>query len=446
MDWQKEYQRKLITAEQAAAMVKSGDRMYWGINHAVCDAFDKAVAKRVHELHDCLVYTTFAMRSKPFETYTASESSDEVCFNSTHFSGIERKMAGDKGAWMVPQQFRELPKMWSDSAEPFDIVVEQAGPMDQYGNFNTGPQATDFWGVTKKAGMVILEVNTNMPYACGHQTSIPISMVDYIIEGENPPLVQIPSVPASEVEVRMANIILPMIEDGSTLQLGIGGLPNTIGSLLCESDVKNLSVHTEMLVDAYVDLYEAGKITNHKEQDPGKMVYTFSGGSSKLYDFIDHNPVCCCAPVDFVNDIGRIGRNQKVISINGCLQVDLYGQVSAESNGYRHISGTGGQLDYVMGAFKSEGGKSFLCCPSVHVNPDGSMFSNITAGFVPGTIVTTPRSAVHYIVTEYGAVNLKGRSTWERAEALVSIAHPDFREELIKNALKMGIWRKSNKR
>lgn len=438
------YKSKCITAAEAAAMVKDGDRMYWGLAHGASRAFDEALSHRADELHGVQVFSTLPMRRKPFETYTAASGPEHVRFNSTHFGGPERRMAGDKGCWFVPIQFRELPKYWMENLPPFDFAVVSVGPADEHGNFNIGPQVADLWGLVASAKTVIVEVNRDMPYAHGREVSLPVDRVDYIIEDASGPLMEVPAGRASDVELQMARTIAGMIESGSTLQLGIGALPNVIGQELCRSDVRDLSVHTEMLVDAYVDLYEAGKITGNKRQDRGQMVYTFCGGTRKLYDFIDHNPVCCCGPVDYVNSIEAISANDKMISINSCLEVDLFGQVSAESVGPKQISGTGGQLDYVLGAFLSRGGKSFLCTPSVKTLKSGEKVSTITAGFLPGTAVTTPRSVTHYIVTEYGAVNLKGRSTWERAEALISVAHPDFREQLIREADRMGIWTRTN--
>jgi acyl-CoA hydrolase len=213
--------------------------------------------------------------------------------------------------------------------------------------------------------------------------------------------------------------------------------------MIADSDLKDLGVHTEMLVDAYVDMYRAGKITNRNKKDnPGKLVYTFALGSHKLYDFIHKNPACACFPVGYVNNLERIAGNDKAVSINNAVEVDLYGQVCSESSGFRQISGTGGQFDYVYGSYHSKGGKSFICLPSTKKDKKGNITSRIRPFTDHGTIVTVPRTAVHYIVTEYGKASLKGKTTWERAEALVNIAHPDFREELIREAEKMGIWKK----
>lgn len=216
--------------------------------------------------------------------------------------------------------------------------------------------------------------------------------------------------------------------------------------MLADSDQRNINAHTEMFTDAYVDLFAAGKLTGNKPIDKSKAVYTFAGGTKRLYDFIDDNPICCNAPVDYVNNIATIAQIDNFVSINSCIQVDLYGQVCSESAGYQQISGTGGQLDFVLGAYQSNGGQSFLCTPSTRVGKDGQLESLISPVLPPGAIVTTPRMATNFIVTEYGAADLKGKTTWERAERLISIAHPDFRDQLIKDAEKMGIWKNSSKR
>ncbi|MGN1144388.1 MAG: acetyl-CoA hydrolase/transferase family protein, partial [Anaerovoracaceae bacterium] len=227
-----------------------------------------------------------------------------------------------------------------------------------------------------------------------------------------------------------------------------GGLPSSIGCLLAKSDINDLNSHTEMFVDAYLDLYAAGKIVNkiNLPLNHGRAVYSFAAGSKKLYDFIDNNPTCCCAPVEWVNNCTNIAEINKFVSINSCIGVDIYGQVCAETAGYQQISGTGGQLDFVIGAYRSNGGKSFLCLPSTRVLKNGQRISLISPVLPPGSVVTTPRSCTGFIVTEYGAANLKGKSTWERAEMLINIAHPDFRDELIQEAEKMGIWKRSSKR
>lgn len=436
-----EYKKRLVTPDEAMEIVKSGDRLYMGLAHGAVVDLDEALARRISGLKDLDIYSTLPMRTTPFASYTASRGNPTIRFHCAHFGAPERRSVKEGRLWYIPQQFRELPRYWREHVPAFDVVMFRVGPMDKFGNFNIGPQVSDVWGAMEKAKVVIVEVMENMPYAHGHEVCLNLDHVDYVVHSSNPPLFHLPPNGATDVDQKIAGHIVKLIESGSTLQLGIGGLPNTIGALLCESDIQDLSIHSEILSDCIVDLYNAGKITGNKAIDKGKIVYTSCCGSQRLYDFIDHNPVCCTAPVDYVNGIETLTKIEKLISINSCLQVDLFGQVGAESIGLWQVSGTGGQLDYVLGGFLSRGGKSFLCTPSTHETPDGRLSSRILPALPPGTAVTTPRAAVHYIVTEYGAVNLKGRSTAERAELLVSIAHPRFREELKQKAMDMGIWK-----
>jgi butyryl-CoA:acetate CoA-transferase len=299
-----------------------------------------------------------------------------------------------------------------------------------------------------KAKVIILEVNENLPWVNGLTgCEINIKDVDMVVEGSNPPVAQLPAGGApTAVDQAVANLVVPQIPNGACLQLGIGGMPNTIGSMIAQSDLKDLSVHTEMYVDGFVDMAMAGKITGkNKALDKGRQVFAFAAGSQKLYDYIDHNPEVMGAPVDYTNDVHVISQIDNFISINNAIDCDLFGQVNAESAGVKHISGTGGQLDFALGAYQSKGGKSFICMSSTVTGKDGSLKSRIVPTLTQGSIATDPRTCVHYIVTEYGMVNVKGLSTWERAEQIINIAHPDFREQLIKDAEKMGIWRKSNK-
>ena len=440
-----EYKKKLITADEAAAMVRPGDRIHYGLGCGAVVDIDEALAKRADELHGVEVISTVSIREKPFALYEATTSNDQVKFASAHFSGFDRLMSKNGRCWYIPMLFSELPKYWINNPSGIDIAMFQVAPMDKHGNFNLGPQVADMWGVIKAAKKIIVEVNENMPIALGHQTQLNLYGIDYVVEGSNTPLAQMPDKPGSKIDRMIASHVVERIKSHSTLQLGIGALPSTIGKMLAQSDIRNINAHTEMFVDAYVDLFEAGKLTGNKNVDKGKALYTFAGGTQRLYDFIDNNPICCNAPVNYVNNVHIISSIRNFVSVKSCIQVDLYGQVCSESVGHQQISGTGGQLDFVMGAFQSEGGKSFICTPSTRALPDGTVESLIAPMLKPGSIVTTPRMATHYIVTEYGAADLKGKSTWERAEALINIAHPDFREDLIKNAEKMGIWKYTSK-
>ena len=248
------------------------------------------------------------------------------------------------------------------------------------------------------------------------------------------------------VDLAIAGHIFPFLRDGATVQLGVGGMPNALGSLIAQSDLKDLGMHTELCSDGYLDMFKAGKLTNRRKSlYPGKGVLGIAIGSREMYDWLDDNPGYIGFPLSYVNDPQVIAQNDNMISINGCLSADLYGQVGSESVGTRQISGTGGQLDFVTGAAMSRGGMGFLCMSSTYTDKKGERHSRILPRF-DGDIVTTPRSQAPYLVTEYGIANLAGRSTWERAEALIAIAHPDFREELIRAAESQGIWRQSNRR
>ena len=406
-----EYQKKLITADEAAAMVQNNTRIHYGTGCGVVNDIDAALAKRADELKGIEVLSTVALRKEPFKIYQATSSNEQVRFASAHFSAFDRQMNKEGRCWYIPMLFNELPYYWVNNKNDIDIAFFQVAPMDTH----------------------------------GHHTQLNLYGIDYIVEGSNAPLAELETKPASDIDRQIAAHVVELINSHSTLQLGIGSLPNCIGQMLADSDVRNINAHTEMFVDAYVDLFDAGKLTGNKPVDKGKALYTFAGGTKKLYDFIDNNPICCSAPVNYVNNVNVISSIDNFISVNSCIQVDLYGQVCSESAGHQQISGTGGQVDFVMGAFLSKGGKSFICTPSTRTLKDGSKESLISPILTPGAIVTTPRTATNYIVTEYGAANLKGKSTWQRAEMLINISHPDFREDLIKAAEKNGIWKNTSK-
>ena len=447
MNYQELYQQKLTTAEEAVKVVKSGDWVdySWCCNYPV--SLDKALAARKDELYDVKIRGGVTMWMP--EVCKADDAGDHFTWNSWHCSGVDRKIIGKGMGYFGPIRYSELPRFYRDGNAQVDVAMLQVTPMDAHGNFSFALSASHLADMLDRAKVVIVEVNRNMPWVYGLTGSeINIKDVDMVVEGENPAIAAMGAgAPPTEVDRKVAEMIVREIPNGACLQLGIGGMPNTVGSLIAESDLKDLGVHTEMYVDGFVDMARAGKLTGRcKNLDKGRQVYAFAAGSQKLYDYIKENPDVMAAPVDYTNDVHVISQLDNFISINNAVDMDLFGQVNAESAGLKHISGTGGQLDFVMGAYLSKGGKSFICMSSTMTAKDGTLKSRIVPTLANGSIVTDPRSSIHYIVTEYGMVNLKGLSTWERAEALIGIAHPQFREELIQSAEQMHIWRKSNKR
>ena len=448
MDYKTEYQSKLITADAAAAMVKSGDWVDygWAVNTTV--AVDAALAKRLPQLENVNFRGGILMWTPAI--FQIEDPAAHMTWNSWHMGGIERKAVAQGFSFYAPIRYSELPRYYRESNDPVNVAVFQVAPMDEHGYFNFGPSASHLAAVCEKAEKIIVEVNKNMPRCLGgFQNCIHIDQVTAIVEGDNPPLGQMAAAgPASEVDLAVANLIVPQIPNGACLQLGIGGMPNAIGSLIAQSDLKDLGVHTEMYVDGFVDIAKAGKINGSRKQiDKGRQVYAFGAGTQKMYDYLNDNPECMSAPVDYTNDVRTISALDNFISINNAVDVDLFGQVNAESAGIKNISGAGGQLDFVLGAYLSNGGKSFICLSSTFNNrKTGKVESRICPTLANGSIVTDTRANIHYLCTEYGCVNLKGMTTWEKAEAIINLAHPDFREELIAEAAKMHIWRRSNKR
>ena len=447
MDYAALYQKKLTSAAEAVKVVKSGDWVDYGwcTNHPY--TLDKALAARQNELKDVKVRGGVTMWMP--EICKAEDAGEHFTWNSWHCSGIDRKIIGKGMGYFGPMRYSELPRFYRDGNATTDVAMIQVTPMDAHGNFSFAVSASHIGDMLEHAKKIIVEVNQNMPWVYGLTgTEINIRDVDMVVEGENPAVAAMGAgAPPTDVDRKVAEMIVKEIPNGACLQLGIGGMPNAIGNLIAQSDLKDLGVHTEMYVDAFVDIAKAGKITGrNKNVDRGRQVYAFAAGTQKLYDYIKENPDVMAAPVDYTNDVQIIAKLDNFISINNAVDMDLFGQVNAESAGIKHISGTGGQLDFVMGAYLSKGGKSFICMSSTMTAKDGTVKSRIVPTLTNGSIVTDPRSCAHYIVTEYGMVNLKGMSTWERSEALIGIAHPDFRDELIKSAEAMHIWRKSNKR
>lgn len=444
MDYTAQYRQKLRTPEQAVQAVKSGDWVDYTVALGFPALLDAALAKRRDELTDVKVRGNLMFG--PLQVVECDPQREHFTYNSWHCSGYERRLC-DKGLCnYIPMIFRNVVPYYRHFLT-VNVAMMCVTPMDQHGYFNFSCSTGVAKGILDKADIVILEVSEHLPRILGgFDESIHISEVDYVVEGEHDPLPQFPIAKATPEDVRIAEQIVALVPSGATIQLGIGGMPNVVGSLLAQSDLKDLGMHTELCGDAYYELFKAGKLTNAKKQiHRNKGITGIAFGSQNLYEWVDQNPGVITAPLEYVNDPGLIGQIDNMVSINNCVSVDLYGQVCAESAGLRHISGTGGQLDYLTGASISKGGKAFICMTSSFVDRAGVRHSRILPHF-NGDIVTDPRSQAYYLVTEFGMANLAGRTTWERAEMLISIAHPDFREQLIADAEKQKIWRKSNKR
>lgn len=446
MDIKQEYQRKLVSADEAVQLVRSGDWVDYGWCVCTPEVLDRALAKRTDELSDVKLRGGILMKLPA--VFEREDAGEHFCWNSWHMGGIERKLVARGCSYYAPIRYSELPRYYREHIAADHVAMFQVAPMDEHGYFNFGPSASHMMAVCETAEHIVVEVNENMPRCLGGmEEGIHISKVDYVVEGNHSPIAEMGAAgTATEVDKAVAKLIVEEIPDGACLQLGIGGMPNAVGSLIAESDLKDLGVHTEMYVDAFVDIAKAGKINgSQKSLDRFRQTYAFGAGTKKMYDYLDNNPEMMSAPVDYTNDIRRISALDNFISINNAVDVDLYGQINAESAGIKPISGAGGQLDFVLGAYLSRGGKSFICCSSTFTTKDGQKRSRIVPTLTPGSVVTDTRPTAHYLVTEYGKVCLKGLSAWERAEAVISIAHPDFREELIAEAEKMHIWRRSNK-
>jgi len=439
-----EYKKKLVAADEAVKVVKSGDWVEHAFGVAGANELDAALARRVDELWDVKIRCDIG--AWPHYTNEADPTGEHFYWNSWHCGGLDRKYYNQGVLSYVPMKFHECPIMTRKDAVPPNVFMATVSPMDKHGYFSFGAGCPSAWAAIERAQYVMVEVNTNMPRVLGgNQESIHISQIDYVVESSNMPLPTIPDVPPNETEQKIAEHIIERLYNGNCIQLGIGGIPNAMGAMIAQSDLKDLGVHTEMYVDAYVKMTKAGKITGAcKNIDKYKQTFSFAMGTKELYDFIDDNPGVIAYSVDYTNSPVVVAGIDDFVSINACIEVDIFGQVASESVGHRHISGTGGQLDFVEGAYKSKNGQSFICMTSTFEGKNGTV-SRIKPILTPGAIVTSPRTATHMIVTEFGIANMKGRSTWERAEALINIAHPKFRDELIKEAEKMKIWRKSSK-
>ena len=421
-----------ISADQAAGLVRSGMWLDYGAVLCQPDVFDQALAKRRDELHQVKIRSCLSTR--PRAVLNADPDGTRFFWFSTHFGGTDRKMHDAGIAHYLPVNLGEIPDYYRRFIDPVDILIIRTATMDAGGFFNFGPANLWHAAVIERARLVIVEECATVPRVMGPGTAVHVSEVDFIIKGDDAPLPELPKTAATEVDRAVARLIAGELEDGDCLQIGIGGMPNAVCSLLKDSTIADLGIHTEMLTDGIIDLYRAGKITGAcKQIDAGKIVCSFGLGSQYLYDAAHQNPDIAFHPVDYTNMPHVIMQNNRVKAINNTTQMDLQGQAASESDGHRHISGTGGQLQFVRGAYASRGGKSFICLASTY-DKKGERRSRIVLALTRGNGVTTPRTDMMYVVTEYGIVNLKGRTVAERARLLISLAHPDFRDGLEREA------------
>lgn len=421
-----------ISAQEAAGLVRSGMWIDYGATLAQPDVFDAALAER----KDALAGVKFrsCLTTRPRAVVEADPEGRSFQWFSTHFSGYDRKKHDLGLAHYLPVNLGEIPDYYRRFIDPVDIVVLRTCRVDENGFFNLS--AANLWhrAIVERAKCVIVEVSDGVPYCPGDRNGVHVSEVDYIIEGDNAPAPELPNPPPTEVDRAVGRLIANEIEDGSCLQIGIGGMPNSVCAQLMESGAQDLGVHTEMMTDGLMDLYKAGRLNGtRKTLYPGKISFSFALGSRYLYDGLHKNEDIWCCPVEMTNLPQNIMQNDRVVSINNTTQMDLQGQAASESDGHRHISGTGGQLQFVRGAYASKGGKSFICMSSTY-DKRGDRRSRIVLSLTRGNVVTVPRTDIMYVVTEYGIVNLKGRTIAERAHLLISIAHPDFREDLEREA------------
>ena len=431
-DYQKMYQEKLTTPDKIARQVQSGWLLGMDTATSQTPAIMTAIAEYIRSSDITGVKVQALLDAYPFEFYTDPTLAGKMTGYSWFSSSAARKAVNAGYADIIPAYYRDFPTRIRTEYD-YDAVCVEVAPMDRHGYFSLALNGSYIDAMLDKTKRIFLEVNDRQPRGlCG--SLIHISQVDAIVE-YNHDLPVLPPVQLDEVSKTIGGLIAERIPDGACLQLGIGAIPDATGMAL--KSKHDLGIHTEMFTDSMVELIECGAVNNSKKQiHRGKTVTTFAFGSQRIYDFVDDNPSVEILPVDYVNDPNVICQNDSMISINAAVEVDLFGQVCAESVGTKHMSGSGGQIDYVRGACQSRGGKSFIAFTST---AKGGTISKIKPILTPGAVVTTSKNDVDYIVTEYGVAHLRGRSLGERARQLIAIAHPDFRDELTFEAKKRGM-------
>lgn len=421
------YERKFVGAAEAVSVIRSGDRVYIHPGCAVPQILVDAMVARYEELYDVEVCHLLGVGEAE---YVRPEMKGHFRHNAFFIGKNVRQAVGDGRADFTPIFLSEIPSLLYGKHYPIDVALIQVSPPDEHGycSFGVGVDCTK--AATEVAKIVVAQINPNMPRSLG-DSFIHLNKIDYCVE-VNTPLRELPQLEgdetADELEIyrQIGAHVASLVEDGSTLQLGIGRIPDAVVKFL--GDRKHLGIHSEMVSDGIIPLVEAGVITNQqKTLLPGKIVTSFVLGSHTLFNFVDNNPLMEFRPTQFTNDPFTIARNRKMVAINSAIEIDLTGQVCADSMGHRFYSGFGGQLDFIRGAARSDGGKPIIALPSTA--KDGSI-SRVATHLREGAGVTTTRGDVHYVATEYGVVNLHGKTVRERTELLINIAHPQFRTEL----------------
>ncbi|MCL1990870.1 MAG: 4-hydroxybutyrate CoA-transferase [Defluviitaleaceae bacterium] len=420
MNWKDVYQEKLTTADEAVKRIKSGDRVVMGIGAGVSATLNEALINN-HAAYQNVEIVNILPIIKT--DYLKHELASHFHTNSLFVHNPSRKLVNEGIGDYTPCFLYQTPELWTGEL-PVDVAFIQISKPDKHGYCSYGIGVDYTKSAADQAKLVIAHVNDQMPRTHG-DSFIHVSELDVIVE-HSEPLLAPPTQPIGELETAIGKHCASLIQDGDCLQLGYGKIPDAVLSFL--TDRKDLGIHTEMFSDGVVDLVNAGVINNSKKNfNPGKIISAFLLGTQKLYDFVDDNPSVLMYPVTYTNDPYIAGQNDNLVSINGCIQVDLLGQVASDTMGMQQFSGVGGQVDFVRAAAISKGGRSILAMPAT---AKGDTISRIVPFLDHGAAVTTSRQDVHYIVTEFGVANLKHKTLKERARALINIAHPKFHDEL----------------
>jgi len=430
------YNSKIVSAEAAARLINSGDHVFAsGVNSGPVELF-KALCERKDELTDVRITSGIIMH--PYECFKP-EFRGRIEMHSLFFGPLEKMSYKGGNVTLTPLTFGYAYALFEQELRP-NVLSLTVTPPNAEGLLSFGPCGGIMNAkALETAEKVILVANENLPFVPGENNVVHIDRVDALVESTYPiPAVDSPE--PTDIDKKVAANILPFINDGDTFQIGIGGIPNAIAYSL--DNKKDLGVHTEMLTDSIVHLAKIGVVTGAKKNHhPGKIVFAFASGSQELLDFTHNNPDLHIVDLKEAVNCDNAGKNDNFVSINTCIMIDITGQVASESIGFQQISGSGGQLDFVRAAHKSKGGRSFMAMPSTNETKSG-VTSNIVLALPAGTVVTTPRTEVAYVVTEYGVADLRFKTTEERAKALIAIAHPDFRNELTAQATEAGVIRR----